>query len=144
MEKKFKTGDKVVVISKIGEWFNGKHYSLQFIDIGEIYELVSDFETDGMKYWTLGGDKWAFEFSLAPLKPLINNFNNMNIKEKFLTSLKKEPEKSFRKAEITNGDDMLTEDGKAIFLTWLLQKNGADFKKEVVDELLEEQKKEEK
>ena len=68
----------------------------------------------------------------------------MNIKEKFLTSLKSEPEKSFRKTEITNGDDLLTEDGKIIFLTWLLKKHGDEFKKEVVDELLKEKEKEEK
>lgn len=70
----------------------------------------------------------------------VTNKNNMNIKEKFLTLLKREPFKSFRKAKITNGDDILTEDGRDIFLSWMLMRNGADFKKEVVDELLEEAK----
>ena len=60
-----------------------------------------------------------------------------SIKEKFLISLKSEPQKSFRKAGITNGDDMLTSEGRDIFLTWLLNKHGLEFKKDVVDGILE-------
>lgn len=63
----------------------------------------------------------------------------MNIKEKFALAFKSEPEKSFRIAGITNGDDFLTEDGQKIFLSWLLKKYGNDFKKEVVDELLKKE-----
>ncbi len=64
-----------------------------------------------------------------------------NIKEKFVLALTKEPQKSFRKAGITNGDDLLTDEGTKVFLTWLLHKKYADeFKTEVVDDLLEEEK----
>lgn len=74
------------------------------------------------------------DFEIAP-KP-------MNIKEKFVLALTSEPQKSFRKAGITNGDDLLTEDGLKIFLSYLLHKKFADdFKKEVVDELLKEEEK---
>jgi len=75
---------------------------------------------------------------------LINNKKTMNIKEKFTLAFKSEPEKSFRKLEITNGDDFLTEDGQKIFLSWLLKKHGPDFKKEVVDDLLKEKEDESK
>ncbi len=68
------------------------------------------------------------------------NSNSMTIKEKFLLAFKTEPEKSFRKAGITNGDDLLTEEGQVIFLSWLLKKSGEEFKKEVVDGLLAEEK----
>jgi len=61
-----------------------------------------------------------------------------SLTEKFALVFKSEPEKTFRKAGITNGDDMLTADGQAIFLSFLLKKHGADFKKEVVDPMLEE------
>lgn len=71
---------------------------------------------------------------------LISN-KNMNIKEKFVHLFLSEPEKSFRKVGITSGDGALTADGQNIFLTWLLQKNGSMFKKEVVDELLKEEDK---
>jgi ABC-type Co2+ transport system permease subunit len=55
-----------------------------------------------------------------------------------------EPKKSFRKAEITNGDDILTEDGGKIFLTWLLHNVYAEqFKKDVVERILKEKKEEE-
>lgn len=66
------------------------------------------------------------------------NKTSMNIKEKFKLAFMKEPEKSFRKTGITNGDDFLTEEGVQVFLGWLLKKHGDDFKKEVVDDLQKE------
>lgn len=68
--------------------------------------------------------------------------NQMGIKEAFVLALTSEPKKSFRKAGITNGDDLLTEDGQKIFLTWLLHtKHSDEFKTGVVDGLLAEQEK---
>ncbi len=63
----------------------------------------------------------------------------MDIKEKFALAFKSEPEKTFRKAGITNGDDFLTSEGQNIFLSWLLKKHGEEFKKEVVDLLMEKE-----
>ena len=60
----------------------------------------------------------------------------MNIKENFTLAFKAEPEKTFRKVGLTNGDDFLTADGQLIFLSWLLKKHGAEFKTEVADGLL--------
>jgi hypothetical protein len=62
----------------------------------------------------------------------------MNILEKFTIALKSEPEKTFRKTGITNGDYFLTTDGEKIFLSWLLKKNGELFKTEVADGLLKD------
>jgi hypothetical protein len=62
-----------------------------------------------------------------------------NIKEKFVVLITPEPKKSFRKAGITDGDDLLTADGEKIFLTWLLHNKYADeFKKDVVDGIIKE------
>lgn len=70
---------------------------------------------------------------------------NMNIKEKFALALTKEPMKSFRKVGITNGDNLLTDDGMKIFLSWLLDsKYAEEFKKEVVDDMLKDAKEDEK
>ena len=71
---------------------------------------------------------------------LLNNKENksMNILEKFTIALKSEPEKTFRKTGITNGDDLLTEDGQKIFLSWLLKKNGDVFNAEVANGLLKD------
>lgn len=69
----------------------------------------------------------------------------MTLKEKFILSITSEPKKSFRKAGITNGDDILTDDGAKVFLSWILHSKFAEeFKKEVVDSMLEDIKKEEK
>jgi hypothetical protein len=63
-----------------------------------------------------------------------------SLKEAFVLSLTKEPQKSFRKAGITDGDDLLTDEGQKIFLSWLLhQKYSEDFKSTVVDDLLKDQ-----
>ena len=62
----------------------------------------------------------------------------MNLKEKFALAFKSEPEKSFREAGITDSNDLFTPDGQIIFLSWLLKKHGEEFKKEVVDPILDE------
>lgn len=64
-----------------------------------------------------------------------------NIKEAFKLAFKSEPEKSFNKAGITDSSDSLTSDGQSVLLSWLLKKHGPDFKKEVVDPILEEMEK---
>lgn len=64
----------------------------------------------------------------------------MTITNKFALAFKKEPEKSFIKAGITDNEGFLTVDGGKIFLSWLLKKNGDAFKAEVVDDLLKEDK----
>ena len=70
----------------------------------------------------------------------ITSKNNMNIKEKFVLAITPEPKKSFRKVGITDGDDILTDEGTRIFLTWLLHnKYAEEFKKDVVDGILEEE-----
>ena len=69
----------------------------------------------------------------------------MNLKEKFVLALTEEPQKSFRKSGITDGDDILTEEGTRVFVSWLLHKKYADeFKTEVVEGMLEEKEEEEK
>jgi len=73
-----------------------------------------------------------------------DNLNKpMNLKEKFVLAITPEPKKSFRKAGVTDGDDILTEEGTEIFLTWLLHhKFAEEFKKDVVDGILKEKLKE--
>ena len=78
------------------------------------------------------------------LKLYSSNTNSMDLKEKFLLAITAEPQKSFRKTGITNGDDLFTEDGQKIFLSWLLKKHQDEFKKDIVDGILDEQEKENK
>lgn len=82
----------------------------------------------GEHYWALNKEHYQI---------ISSKKENMNLKEKFALAFTKEPQKSFRMAGITNGDDLLTEDGQRIFLSWLLNDKYADeFKTKFVDEIL--------
>lgn len=135
----FKEGDRVRVLP--GAMYSNLHYFPNAV-VGEEYTL-SEYRTygdSGERFWLFAPDNsvWAFEYQLE----LIRKKNVMeNVMEKFEMTFKKEPMRSFRKAEITNRNDILTDDGAKIFLSWLLQKHGNEFKKEVVDELLEKTEK---
>lgn len=135
----FKTGDKVKRISRekynygvsIGEIVTIKRlYDINYKSssyIGPLYEYILES----------GQENHAFACELK----LITNEKSMNLKEKFITAFLSEPEKSFRKAGITNGDGILTDEGQEVFLTWLLKQQGGTFKTEVVDPLLAEEEK---
>lgn len=136
-----KEGDKVKIIGDRFHDSNGSRINEKG-RICTIYRLCCDSYKDNGYIGRLyelrnedGQQTYAFEDDLQ----VINNNMSVNIKEKFTLAFKKEPEKSFRKTGITNGDDFLTEDGQLIFLGWLLKKHGEEFKKDVVDDLLKDQ-----
>ncbi len=124
MAKDFKVGDKIRFIGNCNSAVDGKIY-------------IVEIDKEGLG---VGDSKSNLCHCLGQWEFISNNQNNMSIKEKFITAFLKEPEKSFRKAGITNGDGFLTEDGQNVFLSYLLQKNGDAFKTEVVDGLLAEEK----
>lgn len=107
---------------------------------GEIYVIQPDSKSDCNM--GIGHDKNDLCTCIAKWKLVeeVNQTNKMNLKEKFVTLFISEPEKSFRKVGITNGDGILTEDGQKVFLGWLLKQNGAAFKTEVVDPMIVEEK----
>jgi hypothetical protein len=127
---KLKYGDKIIVTSLAdGKKYPGEiwSWSMNSIRWGKGYGLNSDF------------NKYNVE--------ILNNDNIQsmpNIQEKFILAFKSEPEKTFRKTGLTNGDDILTEDGIKVFLSWLLKKNQDAFKTEVADNLLADIEKEKK
>ena len=119
---KFKVGDEVFVTNCESPY---RGYSGKIIKINALSD--HPYNIDCLP------DGWIVE-SVLELK-------NMNIKEQFALCITPEPQKSFRKVGITNGDNFLTEDGQKVFLSWLLNKNADAFKKEVVDDMLKEQEK---
>ena len=130
-------GDKVKVI--------GNRTSSNFVGMEMVLVDRPKSNSSGYEYWNvldIDGDKHQiYETDLQ----LINKKNKeMTIKEKFTLAFKAEPEKTFRKAGIINGDDFLTEEGQLIFLSWLLKKYGEEFKKEVVDDLVKDKEEETK
>ena len=140
---KFKIGDKVRVLAGHENKCGTLDKKNKKID----YLIITSVEEDRYRYYGYFNDlsvdscySCYKDDDLELLEP--NNINKMNIKEQFVLAFKSEPEKTFRKTGITNGDDVLTEDGKSVFLSWLLKKFQDDFKKEVADELLKEVEKE--
>lgn len=115
------------------------------------FELVNDPEDYGKRYaWYIRKDNEAAMIDCYGAegknigKRSQDENKNMfsNIREKFVTFVTPEPYKSFRKAGIVDGDNLLTADGVKVFLAWLLEKKGADFKTDIVDPMLKELKEE--
>lgn len=125
----FKKGDKVRVLgSKYGGLFNGDGGVITGDTTVRGDDKCYYIENEkGVKYY-----HWEGELELITNKKNIMS----NLKEKFAMLMKEEPDKSFFKAGITNSDYSLTEEGKGVFLEWLLKKNGDAFKSEVVDGIL--------
>lgn len=143
-------GDKVKIVKDIEYSQNGNYYVSQNIDKGKIYTLEEYLmDSANGKYWIFEEknshgiqDKWAFEFQMELINKSDNVAKNMGLTEKFLSSLKKEPEKSWRKAGITNGDDIPTDEGMKLICTVLLQTN-EDIRKEmakIAKDILEDEK----
>lgn len=135
----FKIGDRVKILEELSN-----HGNALLIRVGDVLE-VKKVESYPDRIWLDGIGKrigidetrtgwWLDSGDYYKVKIIDKNMGN--IKEKFTLAFKKEPEKSFRKAGITNGDDFLTSDGQEIFLGWLLKEHGEKFKKDVVDDLL--------
>jgi hypothetical protein len=104
------------------------------------------FIAEGKEFIVYGLDPEGFiidsygKYHYAENLELVKNNKIMNTLEKFSLAFKKEPEKSYRKAGITNGDDLLTDEGTKVFLSYLLTKH-PEFKTEVVDGILAEETK---
>jgi len=133
----FKIGDKVKVKP---EECSG------YIKTYDIKEIL--YQTINYPSWMIQFDTFRAEVCEKYLILVDETINQqektMNIKEQFLLAITSEPQKSFRKAGIINGDDLLTDDGQKVFLSWLLKLNQDAFKKEVVDPILEDMKEEKK
>ncbi len=134
---KFKVGD-MVTTSYNPKRFEGSIFYIEEVDIDYGYPYKMVLTTKGKGSENVGySSRWKDDGDMVLYQ---DNYKNMSIIEKFKISLIGEPNKSFRKAGITNGDNMLTLEGQQIFLSYLLEKNGDAFKKDVVDRLLAEDK----
>ncbi len=121
-------------ITKIDVCGENKSAIMTSLEIGYGPYIINYSSSSGWYYYTVD-----HLIKIINKQKLINN--TMSLKETFTTLFLQEPEKSFRKAGVTNGDGFLTEDGQKIFVAWLLQKNGSSFKTEVVDGIIAEQDK---
>lgn len=130
---KFKIGDRVRIKKDARRIYGGAPVGIECVIKSEkgYSSIVDAYLTSYYNYYNAEDDFELLESIKTP----------MNLKEKFITAFLSEPEKTFRKEGITNGDGFLTSDGTQLFLSYLLQKFGADFKKDVVDLLVEKKDK---
>lgn len=151
----FKVGDRVKVKS-------GRQNDVTFLGDGRKNEygvvIVGDkystnygirFDEPNYAYHSLDGkcEPNHGYFVREELLVLINEKNSMeNLISAFRNLAVGEPQKSFRKLGITDDNDLITQDGVQVFLSWLLtDKEISDrFKKEVVDGLIKEKEAKEK
>ena len=122
---KFKVGDSV-----IGNCLADSRYSItrngwtgRVVKVHEIEsDMIDVLGKDLSGIYTIFTRVESFCFDLLPSSyATVQSYSlikkeTMNLKEKFLLALKSEPEKSFRKVGITNGDDLLTQEGTELFL----------------------------
>jgi len=120
---KLKVGDEVKIV------WDDKGSTEYINKIGKILSVSPDY------LYPYRLENISVSFKEEELE-LINK--NMNIKEQFTLAMTPEPQKSFRKVGITNGDNILTEDGMKIYLSWRLMKDATEFKKEIVDDMVAE------
>lgn len=114
--------------------------STNYKQIGEIIKIEGEMITVCYGDGEVGKGKSKY-YKLTTCNPINKVVSSiMGLQDKFLLSIKPEPQKSFRKAGITNGDDLLTCEGTQVFLAWLLEKNETEFKADVVDPILAQMK----
>lgn len=112
----------ILQLKPCGTAIKGERYSL-------LYDPSGTLSTDG----TGGGCHCSSYWELIPNKSFM-----ASLAHAFKLARTPEPQKSFIKAGITDENGDFTTDGKLLFNAFLLEKFGGDFKKEVVDPLLEE------
>lgn len=138
MSIELKVGDKVSGCAN-GAYFTGTIYSLHGVNRGTIKR--GDRETGLGDPIPDYGNGWAFsgleDYNLKLISD-IKSSKKMTLFEKIALARKGEPEKTFIKAGITKMDGTFTTEGQSAFLNYLLEKNGAAFKTDVVDAILAE------
>lgn len=153
----FRVGDEIIITQSSGCRRNGVVYKLHQDHL--TVTLHSSPENKGGWRCCVQGDVVMSDYFSG--EPLIlvsrphspptkesSSINNNNLTKNFMSSLVKkfqslllpEPEKTFRKAGVTNESDALTNEGHELFLAFLLKKHGTEFKTEVVDVLVKEEK----
>lgn len=116
-------------------------FTTQYLNDNKSYIRVTSLNSHGPSYDILDRNGQAIGacacFKYEHLIPFNSSSFMSTLKEKFVLLTTKEPEKTYRKAGLVDGDNLLNDEGAKIFLTWLLGKN-PEFKTEVADALVEE------
>ena len=127
---KFSIGDRVKYVG------NNSGEQMSASNLGYVGVITSPDDNNLVVLRDSGKTYYPYEHNLE----LITNKTIMtNVKEKFIGLFTKDPEKSYIKAGLMDNDKIATEDGIRIFVSYLMTKSD-DFKSEVVDKMLKEEK----
>jgi len=117
------------------------------VDVFDDYQgIITKINETGDFTVKVGRELRYFYISIEGTVKIIKSNNGKAVSimndliQKFTLMFKGEPAQAFQKAGITENNDILTDDGAKIFLSWLLKREGKTFKEEVVDGLLKEDK----
>ncbi len=140
----FHPGDEVRLVYKYNNYPHD-------IELGEEGEIESYNEINYTVRF-FGSQNTTYVLKKENLELITSNETNklegkpMETLKKFIINvLTKEPMKSFRKSGITDGENIVTDVGAKVFLTWLISHDtemAKAFKAEVVDEMLKKEEKE--
>ena len=132
-DETFKIGDRVRLNLKASTRHNQEGTIIEHDTNGAPWQIIFD-----------DGDTNRAEKSNTTInqetKPKNQTFMSRLISS-FKLMTKSEPEKTFIQAGVTDSNGNLSEEGKELFLAYLLAENGMKFKTDVVDAILEENKK---
>lgn len=124
---KFKVGDKLRQV-KAGN------------DSGEIGQITEIIAITPEGKYEANDSFWTENYLIENFELITNNKSNMSLTQKFINAFKPEPYMTFREKGITNSDDMLTEEGKDLYINWQFKKDAATFKTDVADKIVDETK----
>lgn len=111
---------------------------------GTTFRVVGTFEDKIITEELRGRGEMSYTLYYAHNLTLIKSTNNntmTNLITKFKSIIKSEPNKTLEKAGVIDSNDNLTSDGKELFINYLFEKSKADFTKEVVEKLVEDNNK---
>lgn len=131
MSTEFKVGDRIKNIGDTSSQPNGGKLGIVSVIDGSSVHIIYD---DGCQ----GVDRPPYEH----YQKINSNSIIMSLKSLVRSIKRMEPEKSFFKADIINDCDEFTDEGKDLFFDFLVEKFKDDFKKDVVDPILEKMKEE--
>ena len=91
---------------------------------------------------TWGGSGNEGKLEIISKSITTNKTTKMGLLNKLAELVAKEPWKTFKKLGITNGDDLLTNEGRELYIQWKFKQDADKFAEEVATPMLEAQEKE--
>ena len=140
--QEFKAGDRVKITSKAYREYGEEGTVIE--ERWDKHRITIQFDNEkGLKSY-FKTDLRLVDKQPQPIKQTANHTKPTfmeGLVNKFKMITRSEPEKTFIKADVCDSNGVLNAEGQNLFLAYLLEKHGAEFKTDVVDIIIEDQKK---